>query len=60
MVTFFTLIYFLTVLDNFLYKWIFLKTQNESKFLQNRIFINSFYYKVSFYKVRTKLLNQLT
>ena len=60
MVTFFTLIYFLTVLDNFLYKWIFLKTQNERKFLQNRIFINSFYYKVSFYKVRTKLLNQLT
>ena len=60
MVTFFTLIYFLTVLDNFLYKWIFLKTQKESKFLQNRIFINSFYYKVSFYKVRTKLLNQLT
>ena len=34
----------------------FWKTQNESMFLHNRIFINGFY-NVSFYKVRTKLHN---
>ena len=60
MIMFFTLTCFLTLLHTFFYKWLFVfwKTQNERMFLHNRIFINSFC-KVSFYKVRTKLLNKI-